>query len=236
MKKVPVRRIAVCDDVAMERDMLSMLLHKCDDRQMIYKFESGEALLCSEVNFDLVFLDIYMNGMTGMEAARILQRRKRKTPIVFLTSSADFAVESYEVHAFDYIVKPLRPERLKTVWERFNSQYRKKPRFLVINTCGKTEKLPYEQIEFLESDCHYVTVHMADGTALRVLGRLDDFEQQLNDARFLRCHKSFLINLSLTRAMEEDFLMHSGRQVAYRKRERKQLQKAFCDYMQKEVG
>lgn len=230
-----VRKIAVCDDVAIERDMLCMLLHKCDKKTIIYKFASGEALLSSRKAFDLVFLDIYMDGMTGMETAKMLQKRNSKTPIVFLTSSPDFAVESYEIHAFDYIVKPLRPERLKAVWERFLSQYRQSPKFLVLNCPGKTEKLPYEQIEFLESDCHYVTIHMADGAMLRINGRLDDFEQQLDDVRFLRCHKSYLINLNLAEAMDEDFIMHSGNHVAYRKREKKQLQKTFCDYMQKEV-
>lgn len=231
-----VRRIAVCDDVAIEQDMLCLMLHKCDKNQVIYRFSSGEDLLRSNIAFDLVFMDIYMNGMTGMETARLLQKKYRNIPIVFLTSSSDFAVESYEIHAFDYIVKPLRPERLKEVWKRFIFQYQQCSKFLVFSNSGKTEKLPYEQIEFLESDGHYVTIHMADSTEFRILGRLDDYEQQLDDDRFLRCHKSYLINLSLTETMDEEFIMHSGYHVAYRKREKKQMQKVFCDYMLKEVN
>ncbi len=229
-------RIAICDDVAIERDMLSVLLRECDENQMIYKFACGEDLLCSKESFDLVFLDILMDGMTGMETARVLQERNHKLPIIFLTSSSDFAVESYEVHAFDYIIKPLQKDRLKTVWERFLLQYRQSPKYFILNSSEKTVKLPHDQIEFLESDRHYVTIHMADGKMIRIQGRLDDLEKQLDDTRFLRCHKSFLINLSLTKAMGEDFLMNSGKCVAYRKRDKGQLKKIFCDFMLKEVN
>ncbi len=231
---MPVHRIAVCDDVPLERDVLCTLLHACDEKQRIYQFTSGEELLSSRESFDLVFLDIYMDGMTGMETARMLQKRNSNIPIVFLTSSPDFAVESYEVHAFDYIVKPLQPERLRAVWKRFVAQHRRSRRFLLLNNSAKIERLPYERIEYLESDRHYVTIHMADKTMLRIQGKLDQFEEQLNDMRFLRCHQSFLINLGLTQAMEDDFLMRSGARVAYRKRDKKQLQRIFCDYMRQE--
>lgn len=226
-----VCRVAVCDDVAIERDMLSLLLRKCKEKPVIYKFSCGEDFLRSHVAFDLVFLDIYMNGMTGMEVAKILHKRNGKIPIVFLTSSSDFAVESYEVHAFDYIVKPLSHQRLTAVWDRFLSHYRQNQRFFVLNSLGKTERLPYEQIEFVESDCHYVTFHLSDGASMRINGRLDDIEQQLDDSRFLRCHKSFLINLNLTESMDEDFIMRSGTHVAYRKREKKQIQQIFSEYI-----
>lgn len=225
-----VCKIAICDDIDIERDMLCMMLQSFGEEQIIHHFSCGEDLLASPVAFDLVFLDIYMNGMTGMEVAKVLKNNKSKALIVFLTSSPNFAVESYEVHAFDYIVKPLQPERLKTVWKRFLSLHRKRERFLLLNNSGKTEKIAYEQIEFLESDCHYVIIHMTDGTTVRILGKLDDFEQRIDDADFLRCHKSFLINMRFTESMDGDFIMRSGTHVSYRKREKKHLQKIFNDY------
>lgn len=230
-----VCRIAVCDDVEMEREILCMLLRKFDNKSIVYKFSCGEDLLRSSADFDLIFLDIYMNGMTGMETAKILHKKNSKVPIVFLTSSSDYAVESYEVHAFDYILKPMGVERFKEVWDRFLLQHRKNQRYFVVNCIGKTERLPYEQIEYMESDCHYVTFHMTDGSSIRINGRLDDIEQQLEDSRFLRCHKSFLINLNLTESMEKDFIMRSGSRVAYRKREKKQIQQVFYDYIRNEV-
>lgn len=232
---MPVYRIAVCDDVAAERNMLCTLLHNCDKRLIIYQFSSGEELLSSQNSFDLVFLDIYMTGMTGMETARVLQSRNDDLPIVFLTATSDFALESYEVHAFDYIVKPLHTRRLEVAWKRFLLTYQESPRLYIVNHSGKTVKLLYEQIEFLESDRHYVTIHMADGETIRIQGKLDDLEQQFDDPRFLRCHKSFLINLSLVEAMEDEFVMQSGKCVPYRKREKKKMQNVFCDHMMKEA-
>lgn len=226
-------RIAICDDVVLERELLYLLLQKCADRQMISQFGSGEELLASHEHFDLVFLDIFMGGITGMETARCLLEKSPKTRIVFLTSSPNFALESYDVHAFDYILKPLQPERLAAVWERFAGEHQPTERYLIINDLAETKKLPYDSIEFIESCQHYVTIHLTEEPSLRVYGKLDDFEQQLDDPRFLRCHKSFLINLSLTAAMGEDFLMQSGTHVAYRKREKKQLREAFFNYAAK---
>ncbi len=230
-----VYRIAVCDDVAIERSILCVLLHECNDEQIIYQFESGEELLRSQETFDIAFLDIFMNGMTGMDTARALQKRGVDTPIVFLTASPYFAVESYEINAFDYIVKPLQPERLKLVWDRFLKEYKKNQRYFVINYPGKTAKLAFDQIEFIESDRHYISVNLADGTTLRFQGKLDSIEEQFNDPRFLRCHQSFLINMGLADAMDDDFLMHSGKRVAYRKRDKKTLQRIFYDFMMKEA-
>lgn len=230
-----VCRVALCDDVAIERDMLSVVLHKFSENPVIYNFSCGEDLLKSHVGFDLVILDIYMDGMTGMETAKILHERNSKIPIVFLTSSSAHAVESYEIQAFDYIVKPLNPGRLKNVWDRFLTHRRQNQKFFVVNALGKTERLAYDRIEYAESDCHYVTFHMTDGSCVRINGRLDDIEHQLDDLRFLRCHKSFLINLDLTQAMDEDFIMRSGTHVAYRKREKKHIQQIFCDYIQMEI-
>lgn len=226
-----IRRVAICDDIEIERDMLGVMLRDCDGEQEIVKFSAGEELLGSDLSFDLVFLDIFMSGMTGMEVARAMQSRGQKTPIVFLTSSSDFAVESYEVHAFDYIVKPIQPERLRQVWERFLSLHQENRRFLLINNAGIIEKYPYELIEFLESNCHYVTIHLTDNTTKRIHERLDNLERQLDDVRFLRCHKSYLINMSLVQSMSDDFVMQSGKCVAYRKRGKKKLQKRFEEYM-----
>lgn len=230
-----VFRIAVCDDVALERELLCMLLQKYTDRQMISEFSSGEELLSSREQFDLVFLDIFMGGMTGMETAKCLLAKDPKMRIVFLTSSPNFALESYDVHAFDYILKPLQPKRLAAVLERFTDEYQPAERYLIINDSAETKKLSYDSIEFIESCQHYVTIHLTEEAPVRVYGKLDDFEQQLDDPRFLRCHKSFLINLSLTTAMGEDFLMKSGIHVTYRKREKKQLKEAFYSFAAKET-
>lgn len=229
-----LRKIAICDDEDIERDMLDSMLRDCDKNQLIYPFSSGEELLSSSEEFDLVFMDIYMKGMTGMETAKRLRQKKSKAPIVFLTSSSDFALESYEVHAFDYILKPLQPDRLRAVWERYCLEHRE-PKFILLNNAGKTEKLPYDKIEYLGSDCHYVTVHLADGTDIRLHGRLDELEARLDDGRFLRCHKSFLINMHLAKAMEEDFIMQSGAGVPYRKRDKKALQRIFDEFMSRKA-
>lgn len=226
-----VCRIAVCDDVYLERKILCELLQQLDSKQIIHDFSSGEDLLSSTQIYDLVFLDIYMNGITGMETAKKLKEKNPKSMIVFLTSSEEHAVESYEINAFDYIVKPLQIVRLSKVLERFRIYYHNLPKYYVLNTSGEAKRLPYGKIEFLESDCHYVIIHTVDGLVIKILGKLDNIEHELSDSRFLRCHKSYLVNLDYAKAMNDDFLMASGKLVPYRKREKKQLQNSFCEYL-----
>ena len=114
---IAVIRIAICDDLYNERNMIQSLLTSIQNEEQklefnITQYEEGEALLMDmEENlseFDLVILDIYMDGINGMETARKIRENDINIPIVFLTASPDFALESYDVNAFGYLLKPVK--------------------------------------------------------------------------------------------------------------------------------
>ncbi|MEG2119568.1 MAG: LytTR family DNA-binding domain-containing protein, partial [Pseudoflavonifractor sp.] len=129
---------AICDDLQEDRSLIrSMLADFAAERAQpisCAEYASGEALMAgcigSGVRFDLIFLDIYMDGMDGMEVAHVLREAGVEAVLVFLTTTPDFAVQSYEVGALSYLLKPVAPEKLVAVLDCFLALCRPRSVFL----------------------------------------------------------------------------------------------------------
>ena len=113
--------IGICDDKQEERDCIKACLNgfsKAEGINMaIYEYSSGEemAMYLADIRFDLVFLDIYMGGMTGIDVAKQIRETSEACLIVFATSSPDFAIDAYSFRAFHYLLKPLQCEEIVKV-------------------------------------------------------------------------------------------------------------------------
>ena len=117
-------KIAVCDNFKEDQQMVADLISEYLDQNNLYAFidtfQSGEALLSSDTScYDLIFMDIYMNGINGMEAAKKLILKNKRIQIVFISSSMDFAVEAFDIEALHYIVKPIRKKQFFRVLDKF---------------------------------------------------------------------------------------------------------------------
>ena len=117
-------RIAVCDDLAEDRENITRLLSEYTDKNNLYvkieEFSSGEAFLSSDTSvYSLVFMDIFMSGMNGMETAKKLISRNSRVQIVFGSTSTEFAAEAFDIEALHYMVKPVRKEKLFHILDRF---------------------------------------------------------------------------------------------------------------------
>ncbi len=99
--------IAVCDDEQFMCDMLEEKIKEALPNAVVYKFSSGKELLDSAVQIDILFLDIQMPGMDGMEAARLFRRNWKQTLIIFITAAPEYVFQAFDVGAFHYLVKPL---------------------------------------------------------------------------------------------------------------------------------
>lgn len=230
-------RIAICDDNAVDRECLRRLLREvyaCRNETLpkITEYAAGEALLfdleeCCEC-FDLLFLDIYMDGLSGMDAARRLRDMGCRIPLVFLTSTPDFAVESYEVRADGYLLKPPDREKLSGVLERALAA-RERPR--VSLRCGREHRYFYlDEILCAESRNSTVFLRMADGSETSLKSKLDQIEAALADPRFLRCHQSFLVNMDYIADVDGDFRLKNGVTVPVRVRSRREMSERYYQY------
>ncbi len=180
-------------------------------------------------SMDIVFLDIFMDKMSGMEIARALRERDENVGIVFLTSSSDFAVESYDVGALGYLLKPLDKEKLYKLLEKNFTQ--KKRERICVNHRRETRYLFYDEIVYAESRGRSIDIHMSNGDVLSINDKLDALEEALNDSRFLRSHQSYLVNMDFIEDVDEGaFIVKGGTAVLIRTRDTGKIKGIYHKY------
>lgn len=229
-------KIIICDDVEMERQMLHELLllyfEETKDDVTILEYESGESLLADieegYLEADLLFLDIYMKEMNGMEVARRLRETNHNGPIVFLTASRDFAIESYEVQASGYILKPFDVEKIRELTGRL---LKREQRRRVEIRSKRQYRYPYiDEIMYAESEAHMIWIHLRDGSEIVAQEKLGDLEERISERRFLRCHQSYLVNMDYIRDAEDGFVLKNGTNIPIRVRGRKEILESYHEY------
>src|SRR5581483_8477929 len=190
-------RVAIVDDEAPARDELRHLLGAHPAVVVV-----GEAATAADAVpllrlCDAVFLDIELAGASGLDAARLLRDRSDPPAVVFVTAHPGYAVDAFAVEAFDYLLKPVDPERLARVVERLE-QLRPVPgevRKIPVVAGGRTELIDQEQVYYVQAAGDYSRVHTYDRSHLAT-SSLRDLEQALPPERFVRVHRSFLVNLA----------------------------------------
>ncbi len=226
-------KIAICDDCTEDYEALKNILQQIDTTPIqIHIFTSGEAVLSAikeeGLLFDVLFLDIYMTGMTGIETAGCIRDHGLDIPIIFTTTTKEFAVESYEVNATDYLIKPVELERVKKSLSKLQSF--SPQRYLVVQSEGRVMHLPYQWIQWMESHQHTVTIHMKDGQRYGIRHKLSSLEIELDDPRFLRCHQSYLVNMDYIQWAQQDFCLTDGTRIPITVRQRKKCVDCYQHY------
>ena len=231
-------RIAVCDDSSLDRDLFVALLHHYFVNKPISKeiiqYENGVDLLHDvedDMWFDIVFLDIYMNDLLGIDVANKLRSLGYRGHIIFLTATADFAVDSYEVEALGYLLKPQSFEKLSQVMDRAIRTMTTNT-YLVKNH-SKIIRVPYHEILYIESMNSKCIMHCCNDQRYVIYKRLTTIEHELNDKRFLRCHQSYLVNMDHIHQVDSQFTLVTGDTVAIRQRDLKSIRQTVLHYLDK---
>jgi DNA-binding LytR/AlgR family response regulator len=230
-------QIVVCDGREKDRMLLCQELKRFfwdrGEGAHFTEYNNGKTLLADieeEYIFpEMIFLEIYMNGMNGMELAHRLRRLGYKGHIIFVTVSSDYAVESYEVHASGYLLKPLHRLKFIRMMEHLLPVVQKN-HVVVQHGRNRQELVDVATITYAESSAHILAIHLSDGNVLETREKLDIFEEVLDDPRFLRCHQSFLVNMDYIADVQKDFLLQGGELVPIRVRSRKQVVDCYLQY------
>ncbi len=231
-----MRTIVICDDVEIERLLLKEILcqyfEEINEEVSIIEYGSGETLVADVeegyLDMELLFLDIYMKKLNGMETARKLRQLQCKVPIIFLTASPDYAIESYEVQASGYLLKPFSEEKLMKLLNMILKTDMKR-RVAIKNR--RQYRYPYtDDIVYIDSDKHNVTLHLSDGSEIVTVDKLVEIEKRINEKRFLHCHQSYLVNMDYVVDVQDDFIMKDGSIVPIRVRGRKEMLDAYYNY------
>lgn len=228
---------ALCDDEESSRALLREAIARLPGYRRgadlrISEYRRGEDLLADMAEgygqFDLIFLDIYMGGLTGVETARRLRTAKNLSPIVFLTTSPNFGVEAFEVDAVGYLLKPVEEEKLAVLLGKIFAPTHR-PR--VALRCGRERRyLDLSDILYAESFSHTVELHLGSGEIVSCTETLTELEKALSDPRFLRCHQSYLINMAHVSDVQTDFLLNNGTHIPIPSRRRREMTDAYYRY------
>ncbi|MEZ3425804.1 MAG: LytTR family DNA-binding domain-containing protein [Lachnospiraceae bacterium] len=234
-------RIALCDDVAAELDRVEALLaaygrEKRNGKYVIDRYESGEALLAAVREKrecpDILFLDIFMSGKTGLEAALELRQLGIKAPIIFLTTSPEYALEAYAVDALQYIVKPIEKEKLFHAMDiAFGILQKDVEDFIVIRVAGGVRQFSPDAVIYCETQKNYQVLHLEEMdlrvrmTGGELYGILERFPQ------FCRCGSSFILNLQhITLVEREEINMDNGSRIYIPKNKIAEFRKTYFSY------
>lgn len=231
--------IAICDDVAIDRKQLADAIEayclKIHIRPVFYFYKSGKDLLTAlkTQQFNLIFLDYYMNGLSGGETAEKICCLYPEVPIVFVTTAEENALECYDYAPLHFLVKPLREKRIAEVFERLDRRTARPTRYISITVNKITRPVALNHILYAEVSGRILTLHIADGETIDTYKTMRTLEKELSDdQRFLRSHQSFMVNLDY---VEEDqneyFLMKDGAHVPIRQHNAAAIHQAYREYI-----
>lgn len=231
-------KIAVVEDCAEDRQRLVDFIHRYGTQNhvsyQIHIFDSGEKLLAfyKEERCDVVFLDIYLKGMDGMQTAHLLRDMDTRCLLVFTTSSTQFAVASFRVRAFDYLLKPFDFDQFSEVMGLCEKQLRRNALYIRVKEGRLILKVPLKNIIYTDYYNHYIQIHTKE-RMIRSYQSFPEFsEKLLIYPQFLCCYRNCLINMDHVKSLEEkDFVMSGDIRVPIGRSMRTQARQIFADYM-----
>lgn len=228
--------IAVCDDEAYMSDqiqkMASDFFRSKNVETAILQFSSGTELLKYKKPIDILFLDIQMEDLDGMETARKLRKRRFQGFLIFITVLKELVFQSFEVQAFDYLVKPVEEGQFQKTMERlFSSMKQAGEANLLIQKGYESHIISLEEIVFCEIIDRKIYLHLASSGVIDYYDRIEHLEARLGSS-FFRCHRSYLINLKYLKSYKNGIAyMEGGKEIPVSRLRSREFSGVILQYM-----
>lgn len=232
-------RIAICDDDERELRHLSELIAEYQTghgkRMDCRTYRNGTDFLCEmrDGEYDIVLLDVLMPGISGIQVARELRERDHNVRIILLSSAPEFAVESYSVGAYHYLLKPADPNLLFQLLDKAESELtvQDEQGFILKNRDG-IFRIDFAKLEYVEVINKTVTCHLTDGVIYEMNSTLMDFEENFSDRTdFVKTHRAYLVNLGCIQAIDGNFVVtKNGHRIPVSRPRRKQVRDTYMRF------
>lgn len=229
--------VAIVEDHFDGIQQLSDYLHRFEkenDTQFdIVTFRDGDEITSDyEAKYDIIFMDIEMNRLNGMDAARKIRQLDREVIIIFVTHSSHYAIKGYEVEALSYLLKPVPyfafQQEIKKSLDRLSKRTEKS---LLLKTEKGTQRVNIKDIIYIETMSHYLIIHTAH-TEYTIKSTLKRMEDELKDSNFTLCNSCYLVNLNAVTGVKGDYVIINKKELKI-SRPRK---KAFMDQLTQHFG
>lgn len=229
-------RIAIVEDSDQNAEILIDYLSRyqmvSDYRFKIIRYSDGDEInLIEKGQYDLILMDIEMERMNGIEAAKKVRQIDADVIIMFITQTPHYAMQGFEVDALDYVLKPINyyafTQRLSRALERLS---RRSQKSIMIETGGFVRKVPMNMIKFVEMTNHEANYHL-DDEVITLRESLKSIELKLQDSRFFKCNQSFLVNFDFIDATQGNNILIGNITIPLSRAKKKQFMDAFNNYI-----
>jgi DNA-binding LytR/AlgR family response regulator len=233
-------KIVICEDEKDQQELLKAHIEKIfkglSVKYSLDVFNSGEELLENySKDIDIVFLDIQLNEMNGMDTARKIRLLDNKVEIIFITSLIEYALEGYEVRAYRYLIKPVKYENLKENIINCIKEVDIKNKYIIVKEQGNQIKLDINEITYIEVQKETITIHTLE-QIYKIKGTMNNIEEEIDCSRFFRCHKSFLVNLEHVKSIKQYIaILENSEEVPISRYRFKETKDKFFDLIEEKL-
>ena len=232
-------RIAICDDERNIRELIGDKVVKQYPETELVFFSCGEELLLSDVQIELLFLDIQMSGRNGMEIARELRKKDKNVILIFVTAVEEYVFQAFDVGAFHYIVKPINEAKFMDVLRKAVDELDSKckdvnkteERYLMINSGGVHTKVIFDDIVYAEIFNRKIVIHKLNDT-IEYYGKMSDLESLAGDS-FFRPHRAYLVNFKYVEKYDASTVYLENGSVLMAKQNYPEFVKRYMKYIQR---
>lgn len=234
-------QIAVCEDNKEEASYLKKMIHSyCLDHNIsieVHLFYTGEDFLNTKEQFDILFVDIYLNekGMNGIQLCQILQNQNPSTFIIFTTSSRDYAIDAFSLGAVHYLVKPFSIEQVSQALNRCMHQFQNKPvkkeDIFEIKMGGTVLPILQKNIIYIEIQDKLCTIYTTK-TVYQTYSSLDSIFKILNNHYFMKAQRSYIVNMNYIESFQgNEITLKNNVKIAISRKYRLLLKKQYQDFL-----
>ena len=230
-------RIGICDDEKNIRELISNKIKKEYPNSEIVFFKSGEELLLESKDIDILLLDIQMPGRNGIEIARELRKKNKKTILIFVTAMKDYVFEAFDVNAFNYIVKPFNDNRFMDVLNKAINEYNssgeteQETNYVIVSNRGMHTKVKIDEIIYAEVFNRKVVIHKID-EEIEYYGKMSELEALVGES-FFRSHRAYLINFKYVEKYDAKTIYMEKGKVLMAKKNYPEFVKKYMKYNQR---
>ena len=228
-----MHQIAVCDDEQIVCDMVSETVSRWKPDVKVQCFSSGEALLAAYDFFDVIFLDIDMQGIDGIETGRRIRKKDHETKIIYLTSYRDYVAGAFEVHAFQYLLKPISPAQLTHFLDEIFQYVKKTDKRTILDfqtnegiVCVDAAEICY--FEFTDRKIRLVTLN----GVYTMRGKISSIYDRTSSLGFSMPHKSFVVNfLHVKNVRNLDIFLDNGDSIPLSQKKQRAWKQELTNYL-----
>ena len=230
--------IAICDDVAEDAEEIRGYLLSYFEQNgftgNIRLFSSGEELLddFEPGRFDVLFLDIFLKGISGVELARRIRESDQSCLLVFVTVSDSHMRDGFALRAASYVEKPLTPAKIEVALTQCRSLFLKNARYLEVTLTQRGFKVPLTRLVCAEVAGRSILLHTDIGETFETRMSMDQAQKQMEGAPFIRCHNSYAVNMNYIQDIQgNDLILKNGLVVPIRKNGRKEVVNTINEFL-----